>query len=223
MDGVSWETCCAAKYGPEGNRACWDGEFTFERCCIDADAAIPAELTAVGVPWQPLQMLEAISDGEADKRGHRAERFCLTGFLEQLTASQIDCQMPGLRIRLLTVLRFEPAMLAKELNVEAAINTWMFAIDHMKRAFAGRVDQDTWSHIERIGKESANFRAGLHAAYRPSDKDFPRIIYNNRLIFNHLEEALSSQRQGVATEEDASLPNPLRFGKLCGKSSCYEL
>ena len=27
-----------------------------------------------------------------------------------------------------------------------------------------------------------------------------------RLIFNHLEEALSSQRQGVATEEDASLP-----------------
>ena len=47
----------------QGNRACWDGEFTFERCCIDADAAIPAELTAVGVPWQPLQMLEAISDG----------------------------------------------------------------------------------------------------------------------------------------------------------------
>ena len=86
----------------------------------------------------------------------------------------------------------------------------------------------------------------------PARKMLPR--YLPRLIFNHLEEALSSQPQGTATEEDASLPpldlnllffeaqvvvcscpagiamlaickarNPLRFGKLCGKSSCYEL
>ena len=42
-------------YACQGNKACWDGEFTFERCCIDSDPAeIPAELVAVGVPRQQL-------------------------------------------------------------------------------------------------------------------------------------------------------------------------
>ncbi|CAJ1380831.1 unnamed protein product [Effrenium voratum] len=108
-------------------------------------------------------------------------------------------------------------------DVAAAINTWIFAIDHLKRAFKGRVDADTWGHIERIGKESANFRAQLTAEYRPSDKDFPRVVYNNRLIFNHLEEVLAAQPRAAVSQEDASLPNPLRFGRLCGKTSCYEL
>ena len=65
-------------------------------------------------------------------------------------------------------------------EVAAAINTWIFAIEHMKRAFRGRVDPDTWNHVERIGKESENFLLQLTSPYRPSDKDFPRIIYNNR-------------------------------------------
>lgn len=52
----------------------------------------------------------------------------------------------------------------------------------MKRAFRGRVDPDTWNHVERIGKESENFLLQLTSPYRPSDKDFPRIIYNNRWV-----------------------------------------
>jgi len=67
-----------------------------------------------------------------------------------------------------------------EEQVVAAANTWIFAINHMKRAFRGRVDADTWNHIERIGKESENFLNQLTSPYRPSDKDFPRVVYNNR-------------------------------------------
>lgn len=63
------------------------------------------------------------------------------------------------------------------------MNTWIFAIDHLKRAFRGRVDPETWQHIERIGTESQNFVNQLTAPYRPSDKDFPRVIYNNRWGF----------------------------------------
>lgn len=50
-------------------------------------------------------------------------------------------------------------------------------------SFRGRVDPDTWNHVERIGKESENFLLQLTSPYRPSDKDFPRIIYNNRSVF----------------------------------------
>eukprot|EP00931_Biecheleriopsis_adriatica_P063286 TRINITY_DN38285_c0_g1_i1.p1 TRINITY_DN38285_c0_g1~~TRINITY_DN38285_c0_g1_i1.p1 ORF type:complete len:314 (-),score=64.69 TRINITY_DN38285_c0_g1_i1:34-939(-) len=109
------------------------------------------------------------------------------------------------------------------LMVAAAINTWIFAIDHLKRAFAGRVDADTMHHIEQIGKDSENFKVGLTAEYRPSDKDFPRMVYNNRLIFNHLHATLTQQPAVDLSEADASLPTPLRFGRLCGKSSCYDL
>lgn len=63
-----------------------------------------------------------------------------------------------------------------EEQVVAAANTWIFAINHMKRAFRGRVDADTWNHIERIGKESENFLNQLTSPYRPSDKDFPRVL-----------------------------------------------
>ena len=69
---------------------------------------------------------------------------------------------------------------SNEEQVVAAANTWIFAIDHMKRAFRGRVDAETWNHIERIGKESENFLNQLTSPYRPSDKDFPRVVYNNR-------------------------------------------
>ena len=80
------------------------------------------------------------------------------------------------------LLNFLPTFLGKT-EVAAAINTWIFGIEHMKRAFRGRVDPDTWNHVERIGKESENFLLQLTSPYRPSDKDFPRIIYNNRWVF----------------------------------------
>eukprot|EP00438_Fugacium_kawagutii_P021667 Skav223795 [mRNA] locus=scaffold575:498897:499343:+ [translate_table: standard] len=86
------------------------------------------------------------------------------------------------------------------------MNTWIFAIDHMKRAFRGRVDPETWGHIDRISTESQNFLSQLTSPYRPSDKDFPRVVYNNRLIFSHLEEALAAQPQVTFSSEDASLP-----------------
>ncbi|CAE7300561.1 unnamed protein product [Symbiodinium sp. KB8] len=54
MDGVTWEQCCAAKFGPEGNGACWGGDFTFERCCIDAEPAeVPPELAAASATSYP--------------------------------------------------------------------------------------------------------------------------------------------------------------------------
>ncbi|CAE7350306.1 unnamed protein product [Symbiodinium natans] len=286
MDGVSWETCCAAKYGPEGNQGCWDGDFTFERCCIDAEPAeVPPELTTVGAYPDCSHRGVVLRHGgqnaifaDLSRYGHTGcflnsckltdkfaavdasvcSRACSEveecshwtfgqqygvktcflrksdagrAFLPHWISGTADCapaRLPhgwvALRTAKCEALRACDAGKGEHCpDVEAAMNTWMFAIDHLKHAFKGRVDQDTWSHIERIGTESANFRAGLHSEYRPSDKDFPRIVYNNRLIFNHLEEALSSQPQGEAREEDASLPNPLRFGKLCGKTSCFEL
>ncbi|CAE7448728.1 hypothetical protein AK812_SmicGene6721 [Symbiodinium microadriaticum] len=288
MDGVTWEQCCAAKFGPEGNGACWGGDFTFERCCIDAEPAeVPPELAAASATsypacWHPGVVLRhagengifadlslyghtgcflnnckltdkfaAVDAGVCSRACSEVEecshwtfgqqygvKTCFLrksdagrAFLPHWISGTSDCAPPrlppawvALRTAKCEGLRACDAGKGEGCpDVEAAITTWLFAIDHMKRAFSGRVDQDTWSHIERIGKESANFRAGLHSEYRPSDKDFPRIIYNNRLIFNHLEEALSSQPAGTATADDASLPNPLRFGKLCGKSSCFEL
>lgn len=32
--GFSWATCCGPDAGPRGVEACWDGVFTFERCCL---------------------------------------------------------------------------------------------------------------------------------------------------------------------------------------------
>ena len=101
------------------------------------------------------------------------------------------------------------------------------------------------SRSAKFGTISMTSCACAGACWRPAEVQQMWL----RLIFNHLEEALSSQPAGTATEEDASLPllglydvgarcelcnshfrtvnswlrNPLRFGKLCGKSSCFEL
>eukprot|EP00930_Biecheleria_cincta_P023066 TRINITY_DN16718_c0_g1_i1.p1 TRINITY_DN16718_c0_g1~~TRINITY_DN16718_c0_g1_i1.p1 ORF type:complete len:327 (+),score=47.39 TRINITY_DN16718_c0_g1_i1:2-982(+) len=87
-------------------------------------------------------------------------------------------------------------------DVAAAINTWLFAIKHLKQAFEGRVDPDTWHHVTQIGVDSQNFKAGLTSEYRPTDKDFPRVIYNNRLIFNHLDESLRQHGQVEINPQD---------------------
>lgn len=104
----------------------------------------------------------------------------------------------------------------------AGITTWKYAIKHLKRATEGRVDPTTWDHIEQIGSDSENLARQVTAEVRPSDADFPRIVYNNRLIFNALHSWLDSTPKVELGVDDPSLPNPIRNGKLCGQSSCYE-
>lgn len=107
-------------------------------------------------------------------------------------------------------------------DVMAAINTWIFAIDHLKKAAVGRVDEGTMEHIDAIGRDSRNMANQINAEYRPSDADFPRVVYNNRLIFNTLADWLQSFRKVDLNSSDGSLPVPLRSGMLCGQTSCYE-
>jgi len=107
-------------------------------------------------------------------------------------------------------------------DVEKAVNTWNYALRRMQMAIRGRVDQGTGDTINQITEDSINFQAALHGEYRPSDHDYPRIVYNNRLIFNQLRSFLVQFPTADLSESDVSLPNPLRFGMLCGRSSCYE-
>lgn len=107
-------------------------------------------------------------------------------------------------------------------DVLAAINTWRYAIKHLRRATEGRVDSGTLQHVTQIEQDSANLAANVVGEYRPSDADFPRVVYNNRLIFNTLRDYLLSMPTVELTADDGSLPNPLRTGKLCGQTSCYE-
>lgn len=104
----------------------------------------------------------------------------------------------------------------------AAINTWIYAIDHLKKAAEGRVDAATMQHVNQIGIDSRNLVVSMTGEYRPSDLDFPRVVFNNRLIFDNLKSWLQQFPTVELREEDLSLPNPLRTGKLCGKRSCYE-
>merc|ERR1711920_211097 len=104
----------------------------------------------------------------------------------------------------------------------AAVNTWRLAIRYLTKACAGRVDQDTMSHVDRIAEDSKNLVTQITGEYRPSDLDFPRVVFNNRLIFNSLKEWLVMHPKVELREDDRSLPNPLRTGNLCGKTSCYE-
>lgn len=32
-EGFSWQTCCAGRFGSQGNLECWDQEYTHSRCC----------------------------------------------------------------------------------------------------------------------------------------------------------------------------------------------
>ncbi|CAE8586997.1 unnamed protein product [Polarella glacialis] len=107
-------------------------------------------------------------------------------------------------------------------DLGAAINTWIFAIQHLQKATAGMVDEGTLSHILGIAEDSKNFQAGLTAEYRPTDKDYGRMVYNNRMIFNHLTTWLEAQPKVELDPSDSSVPNPLRTGQLCGKASCFE-
>uniref|UniRef100_A0A7S1PRJ8 Apple domain-containing protein n=1 Tax=Alexandrium catenella TaxID=2925 RepID=A0A7S1PRJ8_ALECA len=108
-------------------------------------------------------------------------------------------------------------------DVHAAVTTWRFAISFLKKAVEGRVDEGTWGTIEQIGRDSDNLLASITGEYRPSDADFDRVVFNNRLIFNSLRDWLDQFPKAELSTADATLPLPLRYGRLCGKQSCYEL
>lgn len=103
-----------------------------------------------------------------------------------------------------------------------AINTWRFAIKHLTQAVEGRVDENTLNHVNQIAKDSENLANSINAEFRPSDADFPRVVYNNRLIFNSLKGWLVTLPRVELNATDGSLPTPLRTGKLCGPTSCYD-
>merc|ERR1740117_345261 len=47
-------SCCDQdQHGPEGNVQCWEGPYTFQRCCHDRDSKPPAAEAAAGQPEPP--------------------------------------------------------------------------------------------------------------------------------------------------------------------------
>uniref|UniRef100_A0A7S0ZZX0 Apple domain-containing protein n=1 Tax=Noctiluca scintillans TaxID=2966 RepID=A0A7S0ZZX0_NOCSC len=109
-------------------------------------------------------------------------------------------------------------------DVLRAVLTWKYAIKHLFVAARGStLDDQMQTHMETISKDSDSLITAMTGRYRPSDKDFTRVVYNNRLIFNALSRWLALTARVELSPNDASLPNPLRFGTLCGRNSCYEL
>ncbi|CAK9090536.1 Uncharacterized protein SCF082_LOCUS42691 [Durusdinium trenchii] len=253
----------------QGNSGCWGGDFTFERCCIDSEAPLPAPLAessaypgcfvrdvvlrhaGAHAVFADLSLyghqgcflkncsntdkFEAVDPGICARACAAVEGCTAWSYGQQYGTKKCFLRksdegraslphwISGLKAcapkALLPAAVAHSAANSEGLkkcdagkgeecpNVRSAMNTWIFAIDHLQMAFRGRVDADTWQHIERIGQESRNFLQQLTSPYRPSDKDFPRVVYNNRLIFTHLEGALASQSSSESFfSEDASLP-----------------
>jgi len=288
---VSHEVCCDMSLGPQGNAACWEGPYTFERCCgrIKTAAEIPA--LVVDAAAGPVQYPECVvadvvlrhagehaifadmsSHGhagcfqnncaktdkfQAEDRGTCA-RLCAEldecthwsfgkqdgstkCFLRKSDAGREQafgwssgakaCGPPALPHAFTAITIAESADLRlcdggkteKCPDLGAAINTWRTAIKHLKKATQGVVDAATMGHIDAISADSDAFKAGMEREVRPSEADFPRVVYNNRIVFDALKGWLHSTPKVELRADDASLPNPLRTGKLCGKTSCYEL
>merc|ERR1740129_632372 len=93
----------------------------------------------------------------------------------------------------------------------------IFAIKHLQAASAGRLDEGSLHHISQIAQDSQNLANQINGEFRPSDVDFPRVVYNNRLIFNTLMDWLRAHPAASLDESDFSLPTPLRTGDLCGQ------
>eukprot|EP00929_Paragymnodinium_shiwhaense_P096436 TRINITY_DN58024_c0_g1_i1.p1 TRINITY_DN58024_c0_g1~~TRINITY_DN58024_c0_g1_i1.p1 ORF type:complete len:1106 (-),score=184.54 TRINITY_DN58024_c0_g1_i1:87-3404(-) len=60
FSGASAADCCDATYGPEGNVACFDDYWTYQRCCVESIEMLPLDdvkcshtwkSTLQGVPW----------------------------------------------------------------------------------------------------------------------------------------------------------------------------
>lgn len=104
----------------------------------------------------------------------------------------------------------------------AAAKTWRFAIKFLHQACVNQLDDGSLHHIDQIRVDTQNLIESITGYYRPSDADFNRVVYNNRLIFNSLRDFLVQFPKVDLSESDLSLPTPLRTGELCGHLSCYE-
>eukprot|EP00929_Paragymnodinium_shiwhaense_P033346 TRINITY_DN18322_c0_g1_i1.p1 TRINITY_DN18322_c0_g1~~TRINITY_DN18322_c0_g1_i1.p1 ORF type:complete len:346 (+),score=63.03 TRINITY_DN18322_c0_g1_i1:101-1138(+) len=110
----------------------------------------------------------------------------------------------------------------------AAAKTWIYATQNLKLATVNRVDAATFSHVDNIDRDSRAFIERATGEFRPSEEDYPRVLYNNRLIFRELRQwiehmARAQHHDAQLSASDMSLPNPLRTGQLCVRSgSCYE-
>lgn len=284
------EVCCDQAHGPQGNTACWEAGYTFERCCgpivpaaeipaLIADPAALAEYPQCAVADVVLRHSGehaifadmsthghagcfqndcAMTDKfQAEDRGTCA-RLCADldecthwtyGTQDGLTkcflrksdggreqafgwSSGVKACAPPALPPAFTALTFaeseglracDGGKSEKCPDLQAAITTWRAAITYLKRATRGLVDEATMGHINAISADSDAFHEGMNREVRPSEADFPRVVFNNRIVFDALRSFLASQPKVELRADDASLPNPLRNGKLCGKTSCYEL
>mmetsp|Transcript_16140 Transcript_16140/g.34899 ORF Transcript_16140/g.34899 Transcript_16140/m.34899 type:complete len:373 (+) Transcript_16140:64-1182(+) len=100
-------------------------------------------------------------------------------------------------------------------DMARAVTTWKFAIKHLKKATAGKVDPNTIAFINQISDDTDAFAAQM------SEDNFPVVVGNNRQVFYALQSWMDNQPKPSIDLNDASLPNPVR-GALCGVSSCHD-
>lgn len=285
--GVTREHCCDTKFGPEGNKGCWDQLFTYEFCCFDPDSTEKPAPLDVGNSQYPDCAASGVvlrHSGEhaifadmsthgssgcfqndcklTDKFNAKDRGVCarLCAELEECThwsfgvqggssrcflrksdegrqqapaqwsSGAKACGPPPLPHAFAARVAAESHALAACdsgkgdtcTDVLPAMNTWIFAIKHLKAASAGRLDPGSLHHIDQIYQDSCNLVNQVNGEYRPSDADFPRVVYNNRLIFNNFMDWLKQHPSVELDANDASLPTPLRTGELCGPTSCYD-
>lgn len=101
-------------------------------------------------------------------------------------------------------------------DMARAVTTWRFAIKHLQKAVAGKLDENTLNYVNQISTDTDAFAAQM------SEENFPVVAANNRQVFNALTGFLQGQGSPAIPANDASLPGPVR-GELCGPSHCYEL
>ncbi|CAK0848876.1 unnamed protein product [Prorocentrum cordatum] len=254
--------------GPEGNTNCWDGDFTFDRCCRsdepvprlpDSPDAYPACIVT-GIVLRHLGehgvFVDVTSHGStgcfqnncshSDKfvaadpgvcARRCAEDGALRCFLRRSdggrqwakgwsagTKACAPAPLPDAHAALAVRARASrPATGARARAVRTcsrrcARGCWRSGTSSAR--LAGAWTRSRCSTSTRLPPIHPIW--WITGDYRPSDADFPRVVFNNRLIFNSLRDWLDSQAKAELGEQDLSLPVPLRTGGLCG-GSCYEL
>lgn len=285
QDGVQPEQCCHPRFGPQGNSQCFDGVYTFERCCgkPDAPVAIPtshwnSDCIESDVMYRHLGehglFVDVTTHGhrgcflsdchKSDKVDVEDRTVCallcaeveecthwsfgpqdgvLKCFLRKsdggreaasgwssgaksCTPEAISNGFAALAIADLEALKACDSGKSETCpDLMAAVNTWKLAFKYLKKGIHNRVDAETLRMTNQISADSANIAQSITGAYRPSvnPPDYPRTAYNNRLVIDSLRDFLNMFPKAELSENDYSLPVPLRFGKLCGRTSCYEM
>lgn len=112
-------------------------------------------------------------------------------------------------------------------DVHMAITTWAFLLKNLVKASEGRLDQASMQYVQNIHDATMKCLQGVFLPYDPTISDYRtcevgEVVYNNRQIVNQLTGWLEAHPKIEVSETDISLPNPMRTGQLCGRTSCYE-